>query len=502
LIGYLSVDKVSKTTENEKGMSQVEQRSRAQRLFHESMKIILKPLKTAGLEGVEMQCGDGSWRRVHPVLACYVADYPEQCLVSCTKQGTCPKCLRHAEDLQEPTPSDPRTPERTLHIISEAAKDATSASNFQQRCYDSDVTGGIQSPFWEGYPLTDIHRSLTPDVLHQLYQGVLRHLIDWCQQAMTKEELDRRIHCLPPAYGVRHFKNGIDCLAQISGSERKDMARILLGCLPGKIPHRGIRACKAILDFIYLARYPSHDEITLGYMEDALHRWHKDCQFFIQTHIRDDFNIPKFHSLLHYITSIRYFGTTDNYNSELFERLHIDFAKDGWNASNHRDALCQMVKYVERQEKVDSFRSYINMRTCTPTPAGPCLTNTSGHSIRLPKHPPKPKFPIELISNRHDCQAFTRALKEYLASLSPTPVPRLASIPFQTIDVFHGFKFSPTSLHDTDEERDVVKASPSTSSPSSKEKTPSRYDTVVAVVPDCDSESTGLEGELSFQMYI
>ncbi|KAJ7814978.1 hypothetical protein B0H14DRAFT_2375667, partial [Mycena olivaceomarginata] len=49
--------------------------------------------------------------------------------------------------------------------------------------------------------------------------------------------------------------------------------------------------------------------------------------FFITATVHEDFNIPKFHSLLHYVDSIQYFGTTDNYNTEMFERLHIDSPK-------------------------------------------------------------------------------------------------------------------------------------------------------------------------------
>jgi hypothetical protein len=93
------------------------------------------------------------------------------------------------------------------------------------------VSGSLHRPFWQDFPFTDIHKSTTPDVPHQLYQGVLKHLINWCQRAMSQTELDRRICSLPPAYGVRHFKNGISSLSQISGSERKNMVKILLGCL-------------------------------------------------------------------------------------------------------------------------------------------------------------------------------------------------------------------------------------------------------------------------------
>ncbi|KIK58877.1 hypothetical protein GYMLUDRAFT_106379, partial [Collybiopsis luxurians FD-317 M1] len=63
-------------------------------LFHRSMAVVLEPLKAAGNKGdrVEMTGRDGAVRRVYPILTAYVADYPEQCLVTCTKYGTCLKC--------------------------------------------------------------------------------------------------------------------------------------------------------------------------------------------------------------------------------------------------------------------------------------------------------------------------------------------------------------------------------------------------------------------------
>jgi hypothetical protein len=87
---------------------------------------------------------------------------------------------------------------------------------------------------------------------------------------MSCEKLDHRICTLPPVYGLRHFKNGISALSQISGSKHKNMAKILLGCLVGALLKKGLLAVKSILDFIYLAQYSTHDNITLGYMEDAL----------------------------------------------------------------------------------------------------------------------------------------------------------------------------------------------------------------------------------------
>ena len=133
-----------------------------------------------------------------------------------------------------------------------------------------DVAGGVFKPFWEDFPLTDIHKTITPDVLHQLYQGVLKHLISWCKNLLPKGELDRRTRSLPLAFGVQQFKNGISSLSQVTGSERKNMAKILLGCLVGSIPIQAAQAITALLDFIYIAQYSTHDTITLGYLANAL----------------------------------------------------------------------------------------------------------------------------------------------------------------------------------------------------------------------------------------
>lgn len=147
---------------------------------------------------------------------------------------------------------------------------------------------------------------ISPDILHQIYQGAIKHLISWIQLVMTEEEFDHRLRSLPPSFGVRHFSGGISSLKQVTGPERKNLAKILLACLStaGKIPKEVIIATRAILDFAYLAQYPSHNEDTLGYMEEALDTWHKNKNIFIQLGIRLHFNIPKFHSLIHYTSSI------------------------------------------------------------------------------------------------------------------------------------------------------------------------------------------------------
>ena len=171
-----------------------------------------------------MACGDGYVQCVHPILACYVADYLEQCLVTCTKYGTCPKCHSEAKNLGSQTPEAPRTQKWTLGVINQAKAASSTLSEFHAKCMAEDVSGCVQHPFWEGFPFCNIHHCITPDILHQLYQGIFKHMVTWCEDLMDPNELDAQIRSLPPAYGVQHFKNGISAMSQISGKERKDMA--------------------------------------------------------------------------------------------------------------------------------------------------------------------------------------------------------------------------------------------------------------------------------------
>lgn len=119
-----------------------------------------------------------------------------------------------------------------------------------------------------------------------------------------------------------------------------------------------VDASRHLLDFIYLSHYPSHSTSTLQQMREALDGFHEKKDVFVRIGERNHFNIGKFHSLEHYISSIVDFGGLDGVNSEISERLHIDFAKLGYRASNRKAYLVQMVIWLTRQEKANAFASY------------------------------------------------------------------------------------------------------------------------------------------------
>ncbi|KAG2067480.1 hypothetical protein BDR04DRAFT_1129608 [Suillus decipiens] len=223
------------------------------------------------------------------------------------------------------------------------------------------------------------------------------------------------------------------------------MARILLGCIIGRAPTKVITCFRALLDFIYLTQYPSHDDHTLQYLEDALDLYHQQGSF----------------------------GTTNNYNTEMFKCFHIDCAKEGWRASNFWNKLPQMslamfktyLQHFEREEDriVDDELAEANC----------------------------PAF-----RKNHHCPSFSHQLCVYLNVLldRSEALPRshvsFAHLPFDKVSIWNSFKFGRDALEndmDRIEEWDWIKAKPG------RQGAVGRFDMVVVAHTD-EAESTGMKG--------
>lgn len=325
-------------------------------MIHASLGNILKPLIQIGYHGGEMASGDGVKRRCHPLVVLHCGDYMEEILIAGCKMGECPICVvppNHLQDYpEEYAIRDIDKVRAALETID------TDPLYFPRACQEADIKP-IVHPYWENLPYSNIFLSIPVDILHQLYQGLIKHMITWLKAAFGGDELDARCQCLPLNHHLRHFPRGFTSLSRLTGAEHSDIARFLLGLviglpLPGgQSPARLVRALRGLLDFLYLAQYPVHSTETLALLKDALLRFHENKSIFVELGIRQHFNFPKMHSLIHYLEIIIRFGTTDNYNTEYAERLHIDFTKDAYRATNHKDEFYQMTTWLERKEKIE-----------------------------------------------------------------------------------------------------------------------------------------------------
>ncbi|KAH9041565.1 hypothetical protein EDB85DRAFT_2242145 [Lactarius pseudohatsudake] len=486
LIGYIPTTRLE-------GIGNKSARRRAlANLFHFCMRFLLAPIASHGETGVAMMSGDGIWRRCHPVFAMFVGDYPEQVLATCTFNGRCPKCAVHRNNLGDYSRSPARDYGKALEAFLLADGDVRM---FHSVCREAGLKP-VFHPFWEALPLTDVFISITPDILHQLLQGVMKHLIAWLtnSSAFGSAQIDARCRSLPPNHHIKIFARGISTLSRVSGLEHKQMCRILLGLvielpLPsGGSSARVIRTVRALLDFLYLAQLPSHTSETLLRLEESLARFHEDKDVFVDLGVREHFNIPKVHSLLHYKSSITLFGSTDNYNTEQTERLHIDFTKDAYRATNHKDEYPQMTACLERREKIQQHMMFIAWRqraqyddTQYSEPTGP--SKPVPRTVQMARNPSLKAVSFNDLADKYGAFDFQDALADFIARLnhpqaSATALRGLAEdtlLPFRHVPVFHKIKFVSTPDLDI---IDVVHVWPDQKD-ARRRTIPSRFDTVI-----------------------
>ena len=315
-----------------------------------------------------MVCADGQVRHVYPILAAYSADHPEQCLVAACKENYCPKCLVLPNERGELLSSPPRDCRDTHYVLAQTSRG-------EKLPWFTKWGLRLIEPFWKELPHSDIFVAITPDILHQLHKGVFRdHFVTLSILSVEHgaSEIDRRFQAMPRHPSLRHFKNGISLVSQWSGNEYKNMEKVFLGVLAGAAHPKVLRAIRAILDFIYCARFEAQSGPTLRFLEDALEDLHTNKDIFIELGLREHFNIPKVHSMSHYVESIKKLGAADGYDTNIFERLHIDVAKDAYDASNKKDALKQMARWLERRDSLHRFHCFLQWAE----PTG-CAQNTS-----------------------------------------------------------------------------------------------------------------------------
>ncbi|KIY44594.1 hypothetical protein FISHEDRAFT_51113 [Fistulina hepatica ATCC 64428] len=454
LLAYLPTSKLSHIK------SKAARRRANTNLYHACLRKILSPLKDAGLNGIPMTGFDGVTRRGHPVLSMAIDDYPEQVLTTGAKTGDCARCPTRKDELGDYRPA--RGPVlRDLALILDALQAFDDDPvHFFSVCKTANVKPVIQ-PFWQDLPYTNIYRCITPDILHQLYQGIVKHLVSWIISTFGEDEIDARCRRVPANHNIRVFMSGISTLSKVSGREHDQICRFLLGLvvdipLPnGLSSARLVRAVRSFLDFLYLAQYPLH-------------------------------------FALHYVSCIREVGTTDNCNTEYTERLHIDMAKDAYRASNKKDEFEQMTIWLERRDKVQDHAQLISWKlggSVVPEPVGWLIpTMDAPRSLRMSKWP-SATASIEVLTERYRAKDFSDALARYVLLTNDPSIStrhqllkrkiRDMRIPISRLPVWHRIKFVRTdSVTGVISTVDSIHAQPARRD-SLKRMLPARFDTAL-----------------------
>ncbi|KAI0644662.1 hypothetical protein C8Q79DRAFT_1001929 [Trametes meyenii] len=464
-------------------------------------KPIFEPLRDAAENGVTMTCADGFVRRVYPILAAYIADHPEQCLIACCKENRCPRCVVHRKNRGDNKKCPLRDHAKTAETLRRAGMDNPPPA------YAKEGLRPIDKPFWADLPHMDIFASITPDILHQLHKGVVKdHLL----------------------------------ISQWTGSEAKEVEKVLLGLLVGRIPIRALKAIRGLLDFVYYAQYEVHSATTLSKMKHALNTFHRHKQVLIDLGVREHFNIPKLHSLIHYIDTIEHLGCLDGVNTESSERLHIDYAKKAYHATSRKDYVSQMTLWLQRQEAVvrrDAYLAWVHQElqreldedslhfvdaehgeptrdhgngdeledTGAPEeqfidPADIKVLRDLVHSnmsraYQLPLTPSARQVSLETLTSGYGATNILEELNEFLRDSHPTGI-QLTAHTLQ-LDLFHSVAILlPANIHFSNEKRFCkLRASPATLRINDRKATAARFDCALFIQDDELFRSEGgLEG--------
>ena len=258
-------------------------------LFHSCLGCIFRPLEDAGIQGIPMRDGLGIWQWIHPILAVFIGDYPEQVLIMSTKTTYCPKGNISSDSLG--CYGVPCYPQDLLAIKDTLLKADTDPYTFQREC-EALCIKPVYHPFWISLPFLNIFQSITPDILHQLLQGLLKHLLSWLSTTYGASEVDAHAQHVIPNFHIWIFLNGITELSHVTGKEHDLMCQILLGLIANARllnnldPTHMIRAVRAFLDFLYLVQLQVQWTKTLHHLELALVRFHDNKSIFVDLNIR------------------------------------------------------------------------------------------------------------------------------------------------------------------------------------------------------------------------
>ncbi|KAH7905240.1 hypothetical protein BJ138DRAFT_1138338 [Hygrophoropsis aurantiaca] len=351
VIGFLAMPKAEK----EHASSEAFRKFRRQ-ILHTSLSKILSSLKEVMTRPEIARCADGHFRRVIYGLGPYIADYEEQVVLACIVKDWCGKCTAYPNSLD--SGGIKRSREHTDLLVE--LIDLKSL-------WDEFGLVGDLVPFTNDFPRADIHELLAPDILHQLIKGTFKdHLVTWVQEYLemkhgktgaskVMDDIDRRIAAVAPCAGLRRFPDGRG-FKQWTGDDSKALMKVYLPAIEGHVPQDVVRSFRAFLEFCYIARRDYHTEESLKQLQDALDRFHKYRVIFKKVGLRLHLSLPRQHSMSHYLSLIRMFGSPNGLCSSITESKHIKAVKEPWRRSSHYEALSQMLLTNQRLDKIAASR--------------------------------------------------------------------------------------------------------------------------------------------------
>jgi translation initiation factor 2 beta subunit (eIF-2beta)/eIF-5 len=334
---------------------------------------------------------DGKIRKYFPRLAYYVADWPEAKLVTSTRGGKseypCHRCYVKGSDMSDVSTEalanlDMRTADHFFEIVQECEGMNKGATERHLKQWSIKATICTPLQFRDFDPFSN---GVVVERMHQADNGLFKHMVKWLLKyievngandgAAVQQRLVHRLTNIPSFQGIRNFPNGVDLGPNATAGEYRDLAKVLLFCLPGLFGEPAldqplVQVFRAYCHWYALLRKPGKTEHELGELGRLYAEFGSACGsvFKLEIYSRTKLNFPKFHQPAHYARDIRNYGDYDS--AERYEYDHKGL-KSMWKYHSNKQgggvAMEQVCRYMNRVENMallchhaDTFSQALN----------------------------------------------------------------------------------------------------------------------------------------------
>ena len=116
------------------------------------------------------------------------------------------------------------------------------------------------------------------------------------------------------------------------------------------------------MDACYIARRNSINSTSRERLYDCVQTYFQLRTIFLDAGIRTTVSIPRQHALKHIYDAIRLFGSPNGLCSSITESKHIEAVKRPWRRSSRFLALIQMLRILQRMDKMMALYRYLKYR--------------------------------------------------------------------------------------------------------------------------------------------